>query len=57
MYLTKFQTKQKVNNKIVYKNYFKFCRYPKKTKLYKSLMYQLNHDIIESFTYGNPNKF
>lgn len=33
--------------------YTKFCKYPKKTKLYKNLMYLLEHDNrIKSFTYG-----
>ena len=28
------------------KNYLKFCQYPKKTKLYKSLMYLLDNKEI-----------
>ena len=31
------------------KNYLKFCQYPKKTKLYKSLIYLLNNNEITEF--------
>lgn len=33
------------------KNYYKFCAYPKKTKLYKDCIKLLNKDIIKRFTY------
>ena len=32
-------------------NYYKFCYYPKKTKIYKDCINLLNKDIIKRFTY------
>ena len=50
MYLYKFTTTDHQNRKQIF---FKFCRYPKKTKLYRACMKQLNQDKIKRFTYGN----
>ena len=52
MYLHKFTLTYKNNKK---ETYFKFCRYPKKTKLYKSCMNLLDKDILKRFTYSINN--
>ncbi len=41
MYLHKFTIEYKNNNE---KFFYKFCNYPKKTKLYKNLIKLLNND-------------
>ena len=35
--------------------YFKFCKYPKKTKLYKQCMDMLNNDKLHRFSYGQTD--
>jgi|13_taG_2_1085334.scaffolds.fasta_scaffold00187_23 hypothetical protein len=53
MYLYKFTlTYKRTGTK---KTYLKFCRYPKKTKLYKSCMNLLDDDILKRFTYSINN--
>lgn len=53
MELYKFKVEYIYDGKIYDRIYTKFCKYPKKTKLYKNLMYLLEHDNkIKSFTYG-----
>lgn len=53
MYLYKFTLTYKRTGKK--ETYFKFCKYPKKTKLYKSCIILLNKDIIQRFTYSPNN--
>ena len=50
MYLYNFEIWTKHNDKIYSKIYNKFCRYPKKTKLYKDLIKQLNEEKITRLT-------
>ena len=35
--------------------YFKFCKYPKKTKLYKQCMDMLNNNKMNRFSYGQTD--
>ena len=46
MYLYNFKIWYSYNNKTYEKIYSKFCRYPKKTRLYKNLMQQLDKEKI-----------
>lgn len=55
MYLYRFTIQQKQNGKIIPTLHFKFCRYPKKTKLYKTLLTMLDNNEIESFEYSAYN--
>jgi len=55
MYLHRFTIQQKPNGRIIPTLYFKFCRYPKKTKLYKKLLTMLDNNEIESFKYSVYN--
>lgn len=48
MYLHKFTLKYK-DGKTEY--YYKFCRYPKKTKIYKQCIDLLNKDILKRFSF------
>lgn len=48
MYLYTFQLHYKDSRK---ETYFKFCRYPKRTKLYKSCIKLLDNKILDSFDY------
>ena len=50
MYLYKFTTTDHQNRE---QFFFKFCRYPKKTKIYRELMKQLTQNKIKNFRYGN----
>lgn len=50
MYLYNFEIWKKDEDKIYSKIYKKFCRYPKKTKLYKNLMQELNENKITRLT-------
>lgn len=50
MYLYNFEIWTKHDDKIYSKIYNKFCRYPKKTKLYKDLIKQLNEEKITRLT-------
>jgi len=54
MYLYNFKIYYIYNGKIFEKTYNKFCRYPKKTKLHKNLVQQLNEQkIIKIEIYKN----
>ena len=52
MYLHRFTIQPYNTTRIMPLLHFKFCRYPKKTKLYKKLLTMLNNNEIESFEYS-----
>lgn len=52
MYLYKFTT---VDERGREKYYFKFCRYPKKTKIYKQCLKLLNENEIYTFYFSVNN--
>lgn len=52
MYLYKFDVEYIYKGETHKRTYTKFCRYPKKTRLYKNLMYLLEFDNkVKKFTY------
>lgn len=53
MYLYKFTLIYKRTGKK--ENYFKFCKYPKKTKLYQNCINLLNNDTLKRFSYSTNN--
>lgn len=52
MYLYKFTT---IDVRGYEKHYLKFCRYPKKTKIYRQCLDLLNENEIENFYFSPSN--
>ena len=54
LYLYNFEIWYKYQDKTYSKIYTKFCKYPKKTRLYKNLIKQLNENKIFKIVIYNP---